>query len=348
MLELIPPWPLFSAFLIASLVLALTPGPGVLYIVARSLVQGRRSGLVSVAGVALGNPGNAFAVAIALAALFAVSPAAFTVIKYAGALYLVYLGVQMLRAARSEIPAAPVAQPAPLARIFRDGFVVALLNPKTKVFFAAFLPQFLGPETSPMGQTLMLGTLFVAIATVTDSAYALAAGAVAPALTRAPQGSPPWPPCGWRHLHRPRHFYGADGNSRYALKAEPRQRGVSHQPREHCMYESKNQQPLASAGFARRLLGHLLVAVGLLGVSLALGMIGYVLFENLSWLDAFLNAAMLLGGMGPVNPPQTGAGKLFAGFYALYAGLVFIVTAALLFTPILHRLIHRFHWDEKI
>ncbi len=114
------------------------------------------------------------------------------------------------------------------------------------------------------------------------------------------------------------------------------------------MYESKYQQPLASAGVARRLLGHLLVAVGLLGVSLALGMIGYVLFENLSWLDAFLNAAMLLGGMGPVNPPQTGAGKLFAGFYALYAGLVFIVTAALLFTPILHRLIHRFHWDEKI
>ncbi len=114
------------------------------------------------------------------------------------------------------------------------------------------------------------------------------------------------------------------------------------------MYESKNQQPLASAGFARRLLGHLLVAIGLLGLSLAFGMVGYVVFENLSWLDAFLNAAMLLGGMGPVNPPQTGAGKLFAGLYALYAGLVFIVTAALLFTPILHRLIHRFHWDEKI
>ena len=185
MLELIPPWPLFSAFLIASLVLALTPGPGVLYIVARSLVQGRRSGLVSVAGVALGNLGNAFAVAIGLAALFAVSSAAFTVIKYAGALYLVYLGVQMLRAARSEIPTAPVAQPAPLARIFRDGFVVALLNPKTTVFFAAFLPQFLSPEASPMGQTLMLGALFVAIATITDSVYALAAGALAPALMRA-------------------------------------------------------------------------------------------------------------------------------------------------------------------
>lgn len=75
---------------------------------------------------------------------------------------------------------------------------------------------------------------------------------------------------------------------------------------------------------------------------------GYVFFEKMSWLDAFLNASMLLGGMGPVNPPQTDGGKLFAGCYALYAGLVFIATAALLFTPLLHRLMHRFHWDEKI
>ena len=114
------------------------------------------------------------------------------------------------------------------------------------------------------------------------------------------------------------------------------------------MYESKHQAPLPGARFAQRLLGHLLAALGLLGVSLLFGMVGYVLFENLPWVDAFLNAAMLLGGMGPVNPPQSTAGKLFAGFYALYAGLVFIVTAALLFTPVLHRLIHRFHWDEKL
>jgi len=71
-------------------------------------------------------------------------------------------------------------------------------------------------------------------------------------------------------------------------------------------------------------------------------------FEKLAWRDAFLNAAMLLGGMGPVNPPQTDGGKLFAGIYALYAGLVFIITAALLFTPILHRLLHKFHWDDKL
>ena len=184
MTNLLPPWPLFSAFLLASLVLALTPGPGVLYIVTRSLAQGRRSGLVSVLGVALGNLGNALAAAVGLAALFAVSSAAFTAVKYAGALYLIYLGVRMLRSARVDLPAVR-PEPAPLGRLFRDGFMVALLNPKTTVFFAAFLPQFLSPGPSPMVQTMALGALFVAIAAVTDSLYALAAGAVAPRLARA-------------------------------------------------------------------------------------------------------------------------------------------------------------------
>lgn len=114
------------------------------------------------------------------------------------------------------------------------------------------------------------------------------------------------------------------------------------------MYEHKHQQPIPTSTFAKRLMGHLFIAVAVLGLSLAIGMFGYMQLEHLSWVDAFLNAAMLLGGMGPVNPPQTSAGKLFAGCYALYAGLVFIVTAALLFTPILHRVIHRFHWSEKI
>ena len=113
------------------------------------------------------------------------------------------------------------------------------------------------------------------------------------------------------------------------------------------MYESKTQRPLARQMFARRLMLHTGIAIGLIAVSLAMGMTGYVCFEHLSWLDAFLNAAMLLGGMGPVNAPATDAGKLFAGIFALYAGLVFIVTAALLFTPLLHRLMHRFHWDDK-
>ena len=114
------------------------------------------------------------------------------------------------------------------------------------------------------------------------------------------------------------------------------------------MYETKKQRPLARARFVRRLLAHLVVALGLLVVSLVFGMWGYMFFEKLGWRDAFLNAAMLLGGMGPVNPPQTDGGKLFAGVYALYAGLVFIITAALLFTPILHRVLHKFHWDDKL
>jgi hypothetical protein len=113
------------------------------------------------------------------------------------------------------------------------------------------------------------------------------------------------------------------------------------------MYESRKQPILARARFARRLVTHSAAALGLLAVSLAIGMAGYVAFERLSWLDAFLNASMLLGGMGPVDPPKTPAGKLFAGFYALYAGLVFIVTAAVLLAPLLHRVLHRFHVDEK-
>ncbi len=187
MTYLFPPWPLFATFLLASLVLAVTPGPGVLYIITRSLVHGRRSGLVSVAGVALGNLGNALAASVGLAGLFAVSSLAFSVVKYAGALYLVYLGVRMLRSSPVK-HSAVVSTAAPLGRVFRDGFVVALLNPKTTVFFAAFLPQFLSSSTSPMFQSMVLGSLFVAIAAVTDSAYALAAGAVAPTMSSSGVG----------------------------------------------------------------------------------------------------------------------------------------------------------------
>ncbi len=111
------------------------------------------------------------------------------------------------------------------------------------------------------------------------------------------------------------------------------------------MYEKKTQRPLVRRYFARRLLLHTAIALGLIAFSIAIGMAGYCGFEHLSPLDGFLNTAMLLGGMGPVNAPVTPAGKLFAGFFALYAGLVFIVTAALFFTPLLHRLMHRFHWD---
>jgi len=114
------------------------------------------------------------------------------------------------------------------------------------------------------------------------------------------------------------------------------------------VYEARHQQPVSRARFLRRLFHHFGLALGLIAASLAAGMVGYVVFERLSLADAFLNAAMLLGGMGPVNPPQTLSGKIFAGCYALYAGLVFIVTAALLFTPVLHRVLHRLHWRDEV
>jgi hypothetical protein len=110
-------------------------------------------------------------------------------------------------------------------------------------------------------------------------------------------------------------------------------------------YESRTQSPISRGRFARRLLAHVAVATALLVLSVGIGMVGYRSLEHLSWLDAFLNSAMLLGGMGPVDVPVTSAGKLFAGLYALYAGLVFIVSAALVFTPVIHRVLHKFHWD---
>jgi len=113
------------------------------------------------------------------------------------------------------------------------------------------------------------------------------------------------------------------------------------------MYETKRQPVLSRPGFYRRVGLHLAAAAGLLGGSLLLGMLGYMLTEHLAPVDAFVNAAMLLGGMGPVDRPVTLAGKVFAGIFALYAGLLFMVCAALVLTPVLHRVLHRFHVEER-
>lgn len=179
-MDFLPPLPLLVAFCGASVLLAVTPGPAVFYIITRSLAQGRRAGLASVAGVALGNLGNALGAALGLAALFAISSLAFTVVKYAGAAYLVYLGIKALRK-QAEVRDAALGS-ADTRRIFRDGFLVALLNPKTAIFFAAFLPQFMSPNGSLVGQSMLLGATFVAIAAVTDTIYATAAGTIAPRL----------------------------------------------------------------------------------------------------------------------------------------------------------------------
>jgi hypothetical protein len=113
------------------------------------------------------------------------------------------------------------------------------------------------------------------------------------------------------------------------------------------VYETHRHRPLSRPHFIRRLALHSAIAIGLVAGSLLLGMAGYAWLEGLGWRDAFLNAAMLLGGMGPVETPLTDGGKLFAGLYALYAGLVFLVAVAIVFAPVFHRLLHKFHWDEK-
>ena len=113
------------------------------------------------------------------------------------------------------------------------------------------------------------------------------------------------------------------------------------------MYETRLQAPLPLRKFLRRLAMHALIAAGLIIGSLVLGILGYAYFEQLPWKDGFLNTAMLLGGMGPVDAPRTDAGKLFAGVFALYAGLVFIIAAGLMFGPVVHRVLHTFHWDDQ-
>ena len=185
MTELLPPQPLLSVFLVASLVLAVTPGPGVFYIVTRSVAEGRAAGLASVIGVALGNLGSAIGASVGLAAIVSASSVAFEFVRYLGALYLFYLGWKALRARKRHTVQSTPAPSGQNARVVRDGFVVALLNPKTALFFAAFLPQFVAPGTAHVFQPLILGVLFVFIAGSTDPLYALFASLAAPYFSRA-------------------------------------------------------------------------------------------------------------------------------------------------------------------
>ena len=113
------------------------------------------------------------------------------------------------------------------------------------------------------------------------------------------------------------------------------------------MYEPKTHPPLPRPRFIRRMALHVAAGLGLLLVSLLFGMAGYERFERLPWRDAFLNSAMLMGGMGPVDAPRTDAGKVFAGLYALYAGLIFLVAAGLVLAPAMHRVMHKFHWEDR-
>ncbi len=137
----VPEWSSLGLFMIAALVLLLTPGPAVLYIVTRSIDQGRRAGLVSVLGVHVGTLAHIFAAAAGLSALLAASATAFGVVKYLGAAYLIYVGVRRLLD-RTRMIAATPGEPKRLRRAFLDGVIINVLNPKTALFFLAFLPQF--------------------------------------------------------------------------------------------------------------------------------------------------------------------------------------------------------------
>jgi hypothetical protein len=113
------------------------------------------------------------------------------------------------------------------------------------------------------------------------------------------------------------------------------------------MYEHRSQPLLPRRLFIRRIAWHVLSALAVIFGSLFIGIIGYHITEGLSWLDSLLNASMILGGMGPVNGLHTNGGKLFASFYALFAGIMFLVTAAILVAPVVHRFLHRLHLEAK-
>jgi threonine/homoserine/homoserine lactone efflux protein len=168
--------PNLPVFLLAALILLLTPGPAVLYIVARSLDQGRLAGFVSVLSIEVGNSVHVLAAALGLSAILVSSALAFSVVKYLGAAYLIYLGLGRLFAREQAHQPAALQRQSP-GRIFRQGVLVAILNPRTALFFFAFLPQFVDPSRGSVTlQLLTLGCLFVLMAIVTDGLYALLAG----------------------------------------------------------------------------------------------------------------------------------------------------------------------------
>jgi hypothetical protein len=113
------------------------------------------------------------------------------------------------------------------------------------------------------------------------------------------------------------------------------------------LYEGKKHPPITLRRFLRRMATHSAAAAGIVLFSLVVGIVGYMHYEHLDWREAFLNTAMLLGGMGPVDMPQTEGGKLFAGLYALYAGLVVLIVVGIVMAPVVHRFLHRFHWSDE-
>lgn len=166
-------------FLVASLALLITPGPAVLYIVARSINQGRIAGIVSVLGVDTANFFHASAAALGLSAILVSSALAFDIVKYLGAAYLIYLGFRKIMSREDEAK-AELSHQEGLWRIYTQGFVVNIFNPKTALFFFAFLPQFVNTSNGNVTlQMFLLGIMFVVMAIITDSCYAFVSSSIA-------------------------------------------------------------------------------------------------------------------------------------------------------------------------
>ena len=175
-----------ALFSLAAIALLVVPGPAVVYIVTRSVDQGRAAGLVSVVGIHVGTLVHVAAAAVGLSALLVSSATAYMVVKWAGGAYLILLGLRRLWAGRAGHERA--APPWSLRRTFHQGVVVNVLNPKTALFFFAFLPQFIDPGVGPVAvQAVVLGALFVALGIASDGTYALTAAAVAGRLRRSPR-----------------------------------------------------------------------------------------------------------------------------------------------------------------
>jgi len=171
-------WSKLSLFISVTVALVFMPGPNTLYIIARSVQQGRRAGVVSSLGVQVGSLVHIAAAALGLSALLLSSALAFGVVKYAGAAYLIYLGIKTLLTKEKTGPAQEVER-ASLSRVFYQGVVVNLLNPKTALFFFAFLPQFIDPARGRVAmQIISLGAILVILGTLSDMTYVLAAGSV--------------------------------------------------------------------------------------------------------------------------------------------------------------------------
>ncbi len=184
---MLPELPQLTLYLGAAFILLVTPGPAVLYVIACSLEHGWTAGVISSLGLGTGAAVQVAATAAGLSAVLASSVVAFSVVKYAGAAYLIWLGIQRLRQRRDDSLESGLRPPSSLGRLYLDGVVVNLLNPKSALFFLAFLPQFVDPTRgAAAAQVVVLGLLFILLAVLTDSLYAVAAGSLADLLRRRP------------------------------------------------------------------------------------------------------------------------------------------------------------------